>query len=102
MTTQRSYTPSRLYPGWRDVPNGLLRRPQNQPMLGVGVDCRLAKGQLKRRTLVPGVELVFVMRAEQMPGFPNHDIERRSIEIGKVHRESLGRSQICADLLDRA
>src|SRR6185437_11799724 len=79
-----------------------LCRLQLQPMLGGSVHRCIGKRQRERCSAVPGGELIFVMRAEQMAGLAGDDVKRGMVEIGEIHRHALGWTKISAHLLHRA
>src|SRR5260221_13026776 len=61
---------------------------------------RIGICQGERLAVVPDVPVVHVVRAEGLAGFTFDEIEGGVVQVGEVHRHTLGRTKATAHLFD--
>jgi len=66
-----------------------------------GVDCGTGDGQEERSAFVPSGPLIHEPRAGGVAGLAENDVQGGVVKVGEIGRETLGRAEAAAYLLDR-
>src|SRR6266849_4694876 len=78
-----------------------LPRLQRHLMHTVLLDSSLREWKRERRASVPSRPLVHVVRTEEYPALPRHQVKRAFVKVRKVPRQAFGRTKPAAHLLHR-
>src|ERR1700685_2258034 len=63
--------------------------------------CLWREWQSERRSAIPRLPLIHVVRAEKISALAGHNIQSRLIEVGEISREALRGSVMAADVFYR-